>query len=89
MDTFYKKGETLGCYKWMFQNQQLVDCQTFSKFRPPTYENHQAQLFKLKHHGSVLEYQANFEKLGNTILGLPPDVILNCFISCLILEIRN
>jgi hypothetical protein len=58
-------------------------------FGPSTYENHQAQLFKLRQTGFVSEYQENFEKLGNRVLGLPADAILNCFISGLIPEIRN
>lgn len=59
------------------------------RFGPFTYENHQAQLFKLRQYGSVSEYQVKFEKLGNRVVGLPPDAILNCFISGLIPEIRN
>jgi hypothetical protein len=59
------------------------------RFGPSTYENHQAQLFKLKQTGSVSEYQAIFEKLGNRVIGLPADVMLNCFISGLNPEIKN
>lgn len=47
MTSFYMKGETLGWYKCMFQNHELSDWHAFSKafelrFRPSTYENHQA-----------------------------------------------
>src|SRR4051812_45281058 len=78
----------------MFQSNELTTWDDFSRaaelrFGPSTYENHQAQLFKLRQHGSVTEYQANFEKLGNQVIGLPADAILNCFISGLIPEIRN
>jgi hypothetical protein len=59
------------------------------RFGPSTYENHQAQLFKLKQTGSVSEYQAIFEKLGNRVIGLPADAMLNCFISGLNPEIKN
>ncbi|CAJ2679012.1 unnamed protein product [Trifolium pratense] len=91
---FYMKGEALGWYKWMFQNNQLSDWNSFSRdlelrFGPSTYENHQAQLFKLRQHGSVAEYQAQFEKISNRVLGLPPDDMLNCFISGLNAEIRS
>ncbi|XP_058757342.1 uncharacterized protein LOC131630580 [Vicia villosa] len=94
MAAFYMKGDALGWYKWMFQSNELTTWEAFSKalelrFGPSTYENHQAQLFKLRQHGSVTEYQASFEKLGNRVVGLPPDAILNCFISGLIPEIRN
>ncbi|XP_058733853.1 uncharacterized protein LOC131605523 [Vicia villosa] len=94
MAAFYMKGEALGWYKWMFQSNELTTWEAFSRalelrFGPSTYENHQAQLFKLRQHGSVTEYQASFEKLGNRVIGLPPDAILNCFISGLIPEIRS
>ena len=94
MTSFYMKGDTLGWYKWMFQNNQLSDWATFSwslelRFGPSTYENHQAQLFKLRQSGSITEYQAQFEKLGNRVLGLPPEALLNCFISGLKPDIRN
>jgi hypothetical protein len=92
--SFYMKGDALSWYKWMYQNHQLFDWASFSKalelhFGRSTYENHQAQLFKLRHYGSVSEYQTQFEKLGNRVLGLPPDALLNCFISGLIPEIRH
>lgn len=36
-----------------------------------------------------MEYQAAFEKLGNQVIGLSPEAILNCFISGLIPQIQN
>lgn len=36
-----------------------------------------------------MDYQTKFEKFGNQVVGLPPDAILNCFISGLTLEIQN
>jgi hypothetical protein len=94
MVSFYMKGEALGWYKWMSLNNQLTDWNSFSRdlelrFGPSTYENHQAQLFKLRQHGTVAEYQANFEKISNPVYGLPHDAILNCFISGLQPEIRS
>jgi len=88
------KGEALSWFKWMYQNHQLFDWSSFTKalelrFGPSTYANHQAELFKLRQTGSVSEYQAQFEKLENRVLGLPVDALLNCFISGLILEIRS
>lgn len=60
MAAFYMKEEVLGWYKWMFQNHILIDWNIFSRslelhFVPSTYENHHYQLFKLRHHGSILE----------------------------------
>ncbi|XP_024630387.1 proline-rich protein 12-like [Medicago truncatula] len=94
MSSFYMKGEALSWFKWMFQNNLLHDWLSFTKalelrFGPSTYANHQAELFKLRQDGSVSDYQAQFEKLGNRVLGLPADAILNCFISGLSPEIRN
>ncbi|XP_058757747.1 uncharacterized protein LOC131631003 [Vicia villosa] len=94
MMSFYMKGEALGWFKWMHQNNLLVDWFSFTKalelrFGPSTFENHQAELFKLKQTHSVVEYQAAFEKLGNQVVGLSHEAILNCFISGLLPEIQN
>lgn len=88
------KGDALSLFKWMYQNHQLFDWNSFTKalelrFGPSTYANHQAELFKLRQTGSVSEYQAQFEKLGNRVIGLPAKALLNCFISGLNTEIRN
>lgn len=78
----------------MFQNAQLSDWPSFVRalelrFGPSTYENHQAELFKLRQQGSVCDYQAQFEKLSNMVYGLPPNALLNCFISGLYPDIRK
>lgn len=75
----------------MFQTYQLTDWNTFSRFLElhfgtSTYENYQAQLFKFKQYRSVSEYQSNFEKLGNKVLWLLPNEILNFHIM---FESRN
>ncbi|CAI8605720.1 unnamed protein product [Vicia faba] len=59
------------------------------RFVPSTYANYQAELFKLKQTGSFVEYQAAFEKLGNQVVGLSHEAILNCFISGLAPAIQN
>ena len=94
MMSFYMKGEALCWFKWMHQNHQLIDWQSFIKalelrFGPSTYTNHQAALFKPKQTHSVVEYQAQFEKLGNQVVGLSHDAILNYFISGLASDIQN
>lgn len=58
-------------------------------FGPSTYANHQEKLFKLKQTGYVAEYQARFEKLGNQVVVLSHDAILNCFIFGLLPDIHN
>src|SRR4051812_43459465 len=94
MMSFYMKGEALAWFKWMHKNHELLDWVSFTKalelrFGPSTYANHQAELFKLKQTHYVVEYQTQFEKLGNQVVGLSRDVILNCFISSLTPEIQS
>ncbi|XP_058734067.1 uncharacterized protein LOC131605768 [Vicia villosa] len=92
--SFYMKGDALGWFKWMHSNFLLTDWASFTRalelrFGPSTFENHQAELFKLKQIGSVMEYQTKFEQLGNKVVGLPADALLNCFISGLQQDIQN
>ncbi|XP_019459949.1 PREDICTED: uncharacterized protein LOC109359708 [Lupinus angustifolius] len=92
--SFYMKGEALSWFKWAFHNATFLDWDNFTRclesiFGPSCYENHQAELFKLRQTGSVAEYQRQFEKLCNRIWGLSPEIILNCFLSGLIPEIRR
>ncbi|XP_058784831.1 uncharacterized protein LOC131659692 [Vicia villosa] len=92
--SFYMKGDALSWFKWMHNSHLLSDWASFTRalelrFGPSTYDNHQAELFKLKQEGTVVEYQTKFEQLGNQVVGLPQDAILNCFISGLNADIRN
>ncbi|XP_019450597.1 PREDICTED: uncharacterized protein LOC109352871 [Lupinus angustifolius] len=92
--SFYMNGEALSWFKWAFHNSTFTDWESFTRslearFGPSCYENHQAELFKLRQTGTVAEYQRQFETLCNRIWGLSPEVILNCFISGLLTEIRR
>ncbi|XP_058766610.1 uncharacterized protein LOC131640216 [Vicia villosa] len=92
--SFYMKGDALSWFKWMHHNNLLTDWGSFVRelelrFGPSTFDNHQAELFKLKQEGSVMDYQSKFEKLCNQVVGLPHDAVLNCFISGLKSEIKN
>ena len=94
MAAFYMRGDALSWFKWMYQNHQLSEWLSFGCalelwFGPSTYTNHQAELFKLRQNSTVTEYQKSFERLCNRVLGLTPEMILNCFISSLIPEIRR
>jgi hypothetical protein len=78
------KGEALSWFKWIALNNHLSDWPTFMRqleirFGPSTYENHQAELFKLKQVGTISEYQAAFENLSNRVFGLSNEMIMNCF----------
>nr|KYP76736.1 hypothetical protein KK1_020989 [Cajanus cajan] len=94
MVAFYMKGDALSWFKWMLHNQQLSDWHAFERalelrFGPTGYENFQAELFKLRQHTTVTEYQQRFEKISNRVFGLPPDAIVDCFYSGLLPEIRR
>jgi len=56
--------------------------------RPPTLTIKQ-NYSKLQQTTTVTDYQSRFEKLCNCVVGLTPDIILNCFISGLQHEIRR
>ncbi|KAL0405186.1 UNVERIFIED_CONTAM: hypothetical protein Slati_3832500 [Sesamum latifolium] len=94
MFSFYMKGETLSWFKWLYTNQQLSSWDAFLRafelrFGPSSFENHQAALFKLHQHGSVSDFQAEFERSCNWIVSLPPESILNCFILGLRADIQQ
>lgn len=59
------------------------------RFGPSTYVNRQATLFKLTQTSIVAAYQADFEKTSNCVIGLTPEVLLNCFLSGLCDDIQN
>nr|GEV01627.1 hypothetical protein [Tanacetum cinerariifolium] len=60
-----------------------------TRFGPSSYDNHQAALFKLKQTSTVTAYQTEFERLCNCVVGLPPEALLNCFISGLRQDIQQ
>lgn len=91
---FVMQGEALGWFKWMTGNQQISTWNAFTRalelrFGPSSFDNHQASLFKLRQLGSVVEYQHQFETLSNRVIGMPSDMLLNCFISGLKHEIQR
>ncbi|KAL0297748.1 UNVERIFIED_CONTAM: hypothetical protein Sradi_6826900 [Sesamum radiatum] len=84
--SFYMQGDALSWFKWMFTNRHLSSWDAFIRslelrFGPSSFDNHEAMLFKLRQHGFVTDFQAEFERLCNRVVGLPPESILNCFIS--------
>ncbi|KAL0399243.1 UNVERIFIED_CONTAM: Retrovirus-related Pol polyprotein from transposon.6 [Sesamum radiatum] len=94
MVSFYMQGEALSWFKWMHSNHQLSSWDAFVRalelrFGPSSFDNHQAALFKLRQRGSVADFQAEFERLCNRVVGLPPEAILNCFISGLRSDIQR
>ncbi|KAL4562071.1 hypothetical protein LXL04_034261 [Taraxacum kok-saghyz] len=59
-----------------------------TRFRPSTYENHEASLYKLLQQTTVSHYQSEFEKLSNCVDGLSNQILHNCFISGLRSDIQ-
>ncbi|XP_057452390.1 uncharacterized protein LOC130744215 [Lotus japonicus] len=91
---FYMKGEALVWYRWMHTNRQLLSWDEFVRnltlrFGPSDFENPQQSLFKLQQTTTVTDYQTRFEKLCNQVVGLSPEMLLNCFISGLREDIKN
>ncbi|CAL0330417.1 unnamed protein product [Lupinus luteus] len=89
---FSMKGDALSWYRWMFNTNQLSSWEEFTKallvrFGPSTFVNAQADLFKLQQTSTVKEYQMRFERLCNQVVGLTPEITLNCFLSGLNPEI--
>ncbi|KAG8376732.1 hypothetical protein BUALT_Bualt09G0094400 [Buddleja alternifolia] len=77
----------------MYSDRQLSSWDAFVRalevrFGPSSYDNHQAALFKLRQTSSVSDYQAHFEQICNRVVGLPPEAILNCFVSGLRVDIQ-
>ncbi|KAL0419056.1 UNVERIFIED_CONTAM: hypothetical protein Sradi_1319100 [Sesamum radiatum] len=84
--SFYMQGEAPNWFRWLYTNQQFPSWDAFFRaleldFRTSSFDNHQAALFKLRHRGSVSDFQAKFERSCNQVFGLPPQSVLNCFIS--------
>ncbi|OMO78169.1 Retrotransposon gag protein [Corchorus olitorius] len=87
-------GEALCWYQWMYENEQLINWESFSqallsRFGPSKYQNPSAALFKLKQRGTVTEYQQEYEILANQVKGVSDEHLLHCFISRLHPEIQH
>ncbi|GKB94316.1 ty3-gypsy retrotransposon protein [Tanacetum coccineum] len=94
MILFHLSGDALSWYKYLYNNHLLTTWDAFTRalkthFGPSTYDNHQATLFKLRQTSTVTAYQTEFERLSNFVVGLPPDALLNCFLSGLRNDIQQ
>ncbi|GKD70608.1 transposon ty3-G gag-pol polyprotein [Tanacetum coccineum] len=83
-----------GSNPYLFNNRLLTTWEAFTRaletrFGPSTYDNHQAALFKLQQTSIVTAYQTEFERLSNCVVGLPPEALLNCFVSGLRHDIQQ
>ncbi|GJV12393.1 retrotransposon gag protein [Tanacetum coccineum] len=94
MIAFHFTGDALSWYKYLFNNHLLTTWEAFThaletRFGPSTYDNHQAALFNLQQTSTVTAYQTKFERLSNFVVGLPPEALLNCFVSGLRQDIQQ
>ncbi|XP_061336994.1 uncharacterized protein LOC133284057 [Gastrolobium bilobum] len=76
------------------QNGLLTDWRTFCvslhrRFGPSEFKDPAGALVKLHQSGSVLDYQAHFEKLVSKVPGLSATLLRSIFISGLKLQIRR
>ncbi|PNY06477.1 hypothetical protein L195_g002943, partial [Trifolium pratense] len=91
---FFMIGPALAWFKWLHTNHLLSTWPEFTKalelrFGPSSFENHQIALFNLKQTGTVVDYQTQFENISNRTSGIPPPVLLNCFLSGLRIDIQR
>ncbi|GKC64326.1 retrotransposon gag protein [Tanacetum coccineum] len=94
MISFHLSGDALSWHKYLYNNNLLTTWEAFTRaletrFGPSSYDNHQAALFKLKQTSTVTAYQTEFERLSNCVVGLPPEALLNCFLSGLRQDIQQ
>jgi len=59
------------------------------QFGPSQFDNPRSDLFKLKQSSTVADYYASFTELANQSYGLDDYVLLDCFISGLIPELKR
>ncbi|XP_039126949.1 uncharacterized protein LOC120263108 [Dioscorea cayenensis subsp. rotundata] len=91
---FYMTGDALQWYHWLYCTQQLSTWEVFSRqaelrFGPPTFVNHEAQLFKVKQQTTLAAYLSEFESLSTRVRGLSSTSLLNCFLSGLREDIQT
>ncbi|KAL0302715.1 UNVERIFIED_CONTAM: hypothetical protein Sangu_3082900 [Sesamum angustifolium] len=87
-------GEPLSWYKWMFPNHQLSSWMRFFAHWSFVLAHRLLIITRLlfssfANHGSIAEFQRELERLCNRVVGLPPEVVLNCFISVLRSDIQR
>lgn len=92
--SFHLDGATLDWFDWTTKNELIHGWSDFlpaltKRFGPSEYEDHFGKLSKLTQLGSLTEYQHQFEKLANNIVGVPEHVLISCFVSGLRHDIRK
>lgn len=94
LTSFCFTRDALSWYKHLAQNDLLGSWTQFKRelelrFGPPSYENHEAALFKLQQTSTVSIYQTEFERISNRVNGLSQQSVKNCFVSGLRQDIQN
>ena len=87
-------GETSAWYQWMHNNYPFPSWDAFvqaleERFGDSPYKSNSGALAKLLQTSSVAEYISNYEALANKTTYLPPDFLLQNFISGLKPHLRQ
>jgi hypothetical protein len=93
---FYLEGEANQWWQWLknvyLEDGQPVTWKIFEKeilvhFEPTEYEDYDKALSRVKQNGTLREYQKEFEKLANRVVGWPHKVLIGTFLGGLKAEI--
>ncbi|XP_038972753.1 uncharacterized protein LOC103696780 isoform X1 [Phoenix dactylifera] len=96
--SFYLDEEANHWWQWlrrMSQDEGVVitwrvfERELLARFGPNEYINFNEKLSRIQQHGTVREYQQEFEKLANRVRGWPPDALIGTFVGGLKEEIAK
>jgi len=88
------EGKVLPWFQLLKKPHQVADWRSLPttiqiQFGPSQFDNPRSDLFKLKQSSTVSDYYASFTELANKSYGLDDFVLLDCFISGLIPELKH
>jgi len=88
------EGKVLSWFQLLEKAHQVADWPSLStaiqiQFGPSQFDNPRSNLFKLKQSSIVADYYASFTELANQSYGLDDSIVLGCFISGLIPELKR
>ena len=88
------EGKVLPWFQLQEKVHQVADWPSLStaiqiQFGPSQFDNRRSDLFKLKQSSTVTDYYASFTELVNQSYALDDSVLLDCFISGLIPELKR
>jgi hypothetical protein len=87
---FYLEGEENQWWQWLkkvyqAENQQItwpiLERELLARFGPTEYEDYDKALSRVKQKGTLREYQQEFEKLANPVVGWPQKALIGTFLG--------